>query len=374
MRVIYLTPSSFRTVNAGALRNVNVAKALASQGHEVLILSGDHMSDRTAPEWTGMLNERIRIQASGASRTNVLCRMRRLLLGPSLVVEGAEKPDVILAYNPTPLAYALARCNSRPRRILLVIDISEWLGIRDQPGGLCSPHAWLYEVFMRLLPRLISRSVKAIAISEEMGLHLSSSGGSVLVVPPLSAVPPGESTQQAASGFRIVVSGSGLRKGGKDSDALVAIMLLAEKASLPDDTVIEILGEPDGMVMEGIRRKLGANRVVAHGWLPWYKSLDVLRAADCMILLRDPTSRRNRMGFPSKVIESLSLGVPVITNRVGVNYESVTSNCLVLTETCSADDLQRAIADMVARRGRRSVETAFHPEAWGEKLGRFIGD
>ena len=55
--------------------------------------------------------------------------------------------------------------------------------------------------------------------------------------------------------------------------------------------------------------------VVFHGRLPHRKALAYLMSSDFQIFFRDYI-RKNNAGFPTKFVESMSAGVPVITNRI----------------------------------------------------------
>lgn len=64
--------------------------------------------------------------------------------------------------------------------------------------------------------------------------------------------------------------------------------------------------------------------VVFHGRLPHKEALSFLKGADFQIFFRDQI-RKNNAGFPTKFVESMSAGVPVITNRIS-NIEDYVRN------------------------------------------------
>lgn len=64
--------------------------------------------------------------------------------------------------------------------------------------------------------------------------------------------------------------------------------------------------------------------VVFHGRLPHQEALKFLMGADFQIFFRD-FIRVNNAGFPTKFVESMSAGVPVITNRIS-NIEDYVRN------------------------------------------------
>jgi glycosyltransferase involved in cell wall biosynthesis len=56
------------------------------------------------------------------------------------------------------------------------------------------------------------------------------------------------------------------------------------------------------------------NRIIFHGRLHHEEALKILQGSDYCIFYRENT-RLNRAGFPTKFVESISCGVPVITTR-----------------------------------------------------------
>ncbi|ELV8644694.1 hypothetical protein QNE66_004418, partial [Vibrio vulnificus] len=84
--------------------------------------------------------------------------------------------------------------------------------------------------------------------------------------------------------------------------------------------------------------KMGDN-VVFHGRVPHNELISYISESDYSIFFRDDT-RVNKAGFPSKLAESLTLGIPVITNEIsslkkyqnvaGVNFCSTGNESLEL--------------------------------------------
>jgi glycosyltransferase involved in cell wall biosynthesis len=83
------------------------------------------------------------------------------------------------------------------------------------------------------------------------------------------------------------------------------------------DVVLQLVGINYADLCRILRRDRGllpeAGVVVCHGKVKREAALEFVQASDFTILLR-PQKRYANAGFPSKVVESLSLGVPVMTN------------------------------------------------------------
>lgn len=319
MRVLYFTPSSFRTVNAGALRNANLATALALRGHEVVIVSGDSPLDEQDPHWSRTLHSGVRLSGGGGERrvSSVMAKVRRLVEGPtSERIDDSPPPNVVIAYNPGPLQFRRIEDFARRHRVPVLIDLSEWLASTDLPGSRWSPYSWWYEVFMRRLPRRIKWGI---AISNPMADHLRSRGAEVLVVPPLSTVSPDQSVvRRTGERIRVVVSGSGISASGKDVLAIEAFVhAISTAPDIHDQFELTVMGDLDAStahLLDGISTFVPINRL---GWVPWVKSVRALHEADYLAVLRDRSIRRHRLGYPSKVSEALSAGTKVVVNKCG---------------------------------------------------------
>lgn len=374
MKVIYLTPSSFRTINAGALRNLSIANSLALGGHEVIILNSDAPKQEIPLEWEGLCESGVVIQNSGPSKSRLISRIQRQLLGPMSAKPQFSSHDVVIAYNPGPLTYFLIRRQSRLHRARLVLDISEFLTMRDLPGSWLSPYSWLYELFMRLLPHLLGKDGKSLAISRPMADWLGSKGASVLEVPPLSlAIPKGK--EETIATRKIVLGGSGLANKGKDSEALMLLLELAETTpDVLEGFEFQVLGNLDEYTSRRIASIVTEVNITQSGWVEWGHAIQAVEAADWLLLLRDPKRRRNRLGFPSKITESLSLGTPVIANKCGNNTDYlVDGQNSVFVKSLTSSSL--AVALVTARCPRiPGPDKRFTTSKWTKKLSTFIFD
>ncbi|OZB82668.1 glycosyltransferase [Microbacterium sp. 13-71-7] len=367
MRALYVTPSSFRTVNAGALRNLNIANSLVREGHEVRLLIGDAPQDPIAPEWEELAENGVTISAVGGARTGRWSKLRRVLGGTPIDAEHIGWADAVVLYNPSPFQYMrVARDRRKVRR--LVVDLSEWLAPSDLPGSWTSPYTWAYELFMRFLPTIVGRKGHVLAISRPMAEWIGKGGARVLVVPPLSDA-EAQTADVPETATTIVLSGSGIAKHGKDAAGLSRIVRLAEtEPEALRDLVFHILGAVDSPTADRIAALGGRTRFVQHGWTDWPGSVHVVKNADWLLLLRDPDVRRHRLGYPSKVTEALTLGVPVIVNRCGgtTDYLDDGVNALILDEITDVE-LTRVL-DRARSLRLRHRDDRFRPSAWTVRL------
>lgn len=384
MKVAYVTPSTFSTVNAGALRNFGIAVSLTLRGHAVVIITPDASQSAIDAGWFDLVGGRqIAITAGGTSADGVLGfgRIRRYLVGPTAMLSARLDelaPDRVLAYNPGPFAFRRIRSASAARGVPMLLDVSEWLGPRDLPGGRFGPFAATYAWHMRRLP---GYGLASIAISEPLAGHLNRRGSRTLVVPPLFELDedPHHSVDAGARGVRLlVISGGELRSASKDALPVERIIAAVELAGDDRPEIrLDVVGPIAPAFRAEIARRLAGTPVEFHGRRSWEQTRELTKLADFLVVLRDPGDRRMNVGFPSKVAESLLLGTPVIANSFSDlrRYLRDGDNALLLASTEPTEmlrTLQRATPfadrERIAAEAARIFAPAAHARALEELL------
>ncbi len=222
----------------------------------------------------------------------------------------------IIAYNAfTPLLWRLGSL-CRKRRITLVADCSEWYDPWHKPGGPFGPVAWDSELRMRWSQTKIGR---VIAISSFLEDYYRGRKCSVLRVPPLIDMDDPKRNQlpkmaREDNRLRLVYAGA---PGKKDllGNAIRALRDL-RASGLP--VMLDLVGPSRHSLatcLDGDTRLLDelGSGIVCHGRVSHAAALGLVARADFSILLR-PNMRYANAGFPTKLVESLSLGVPIICN------------------------------------------------------------
>ena len=81
-----------------------------------------------------------------------------------------------------------------------------------------------------------------------------------------------------------------------------------------------------------------------HGRLPQKDAIAFVKQASFTILIRDETLRYSKAGFPTKVVESLACGTPVICNFTSdLNEYLVDSENSIIVDGHRSDDVYRAL-------------------------------
>lgn len=315
--IAYAGPFDFPDGGAAARRVLGNAQSFVALGYEVVILSGQ--SDQYGTDlrefmpgiFLASMQER---SASELPRAVQLLRYTNMGRKTRLWLDAQDiPPDRVMLYSGyTPYLLQLTGW-SRRRGIPVFFDAVEWYTATSALQFATSPYLWNIELSMRVL---LKRLDGVIAISSYLARYYAQSGMPVALVPPTldtGAIVP---RLKSEDGSRLVLAYCG-SPGTKDllSEIIEAVIGLDESGTRlelhivgPDMAEVMALPALVGRCVGGLP---GAVKV--HGRVSHQRSLDVMRAADCSIFLRRD-NRVSRAGFPTKFVESVALGTPVITN------------------------------------------------------------
>jgi glycosyltransferase involved in cell wall biosynthesis len=305
---------------------LGIAKALRDAGYELIFvpnLSQDRPDDRGPDEHYRYQGFRYipapNMAATGGAKLQRLWQTH--LTGRTVMdrIRGLDLPSlraVIVYHGCAALLWTLQRF-CRGRRAALLADCTEWYDPWHVPGGPLSPFRWDCELRMRWLQKRLDG---VIAISSYLQNYYESAGVRTLRVPPLVDLQErkwdGLPAAPAAPGeLRLVYGGT---PGRKDliGNAIRAIPRLRTEG-VP--VHLTLLGPSPAVVRPMLAAGTPRSTDVWEGLqclgrIPQHEVPSRLATADFSILLR-PQQRFAQAGFPTKVVESLAAGVPVLTNR-----------------------------------------------------------
>ncbi|WP_035879509.1 glycosyltransferase [Cryobacterium sp. MLB-32] len=314
LHVAYVGPVSFGSSSAEAQRMLGIAQALRAAGDRVSVGSaawpGEDIPSQGDPGLT--------VTPVGELPLPGWPKLRRVWRGLSwgrATREWIERlepaPDAIVLYG-TSIGYLLRLLPlARRRRIPLVIDAVEWYQASHLPGGSLGPFALANQVSMRLLA---PHATGVIAISRFLGAHFDGRGVPVLRIPPLFQTDRGVPVR-AAPPHPLTVSYLG-SAGKKDRRTIRSLVLLPGALGAdPGQLRVNIVG----LTAAAAAQLLGGDAPVEHPCLHFHGRLPAADARRVMATshfsaLQRGRERYARAGFPSKVPESLVLGVPVLAN------------------------------------------------------------
>jgi len=192
----------------------------------------------------------------------------------------------------------------------IVIDFVEWYDYNDLPFGRYGFFAIDVHLGIR---KLIPKCDGAIAISKYLESYCSKHGIKTIRIPVTVDTKTvhfdlNYETRKTQEGIRLIYAGV---PGNKD---LIDIVILAtlELVRIGYNVTLYIVGSVN-MELNDRVKFLGSNYIFFTGYLSKVKLIEYYKMADYSVFIR-PMKRSTMAGFPTKFVESLNFGIPVITN------------------------------------------------------------
>ena len=218
-----------------------------------------------------------------------------------------HKPDIVVAYNYPGIASLRLISLCKRKGIIVYGDITEWYDSTSIIKKL--------DVFIRM--RIANKKLDGIVSISKLLDNYYRKYNSILV-PPLVDVSDDKWKQRGGTysedDINIVYAGS---PGGKGNLKDRLDLVLSAFASVGNKKMImRIVGMTEEEYGQSFKSTIPDSiRVCFLGRLPHTETLSVLLQSDFQVFFRE-RSRANMAGFPTKLVESITCRVPVVTNDV----------------------------------------------------------
>ena len=306
--IAIITYSDFPNGSPGAIRYATFAYSLIDMGYQVVVFHkakdcSIENSILTIPIYSE--NKYIRFVQFGFKVIKELRKQckKRALQG---VIIGADVHTIHATF---------ISLWCRLHNIKCIFDVTEWYSKEQFTNWKISTSYWMREVLNRVV---IGKRQRVIAISSYLYNYFNRKGCKVVRIPIIYNEKlydkPLVHKNRLDNKLSIIYAGSHLKM---DNIPLVieAISLLSDAERCNIQFVIYGLSEEKirMCVPSDIFAKAQYSLRVM-GRRPNAEVMEAYAFADFSIVLRDPTARVNRAGFPSKVVESMHMGIPVLCN------------------------------------------------------------
>ncbi len=315
--IAYIGPFAFPDGGAGARRILGNAQSFVAAGYDVAILAGQ--SGGQGPElqdylpgirfaWMQERTSEHLPRGLRFSRYALMGRKTRLWLQQQKTMPAA----IVLYSGYSPYLLQFTRW-CKKRGIPTFFDAVEWYTATNTFKFLVSPYLWNTELAMRVLNKRLDG---IIAISTYLADYYSRAGLPVALVPPSldTKTVMARTARPQMDGLSLAYCGS---PGAKDQLSMVIEAVLKMHQQGQRVTLhIAGPGRKEVMALSPMMDETKCNQsgpLVVHGQVSHAQSMNIVRAADFSIFLRN-RNRVSTAGFPTKFVESLALGTPVITN------------------------------------------------------------
>lgn len=299
-RILYIGGFELPDKNAAAHRVLANAKIFKKIGYEVEFL-GVNKTNYTHIEHADFIVHR------GFDISNN--KVEYYLSAKRIINQlNKKKYDFVIAYNYPSLPLLLIRKVCKKRRINLILDLTEWYSVKGISffGKIFKS----IDVFLRM--RIIAKkSDGLILISDYLNEYYRKIDNKV-VIPPLVDKYDVKwlSGYENTNKTKVVFSYSG--NPGKDKDNLSKIIDIFSKNEVANVSLNVI-----GVSIDQINLKkslIDQDKVVFFGQVDHKECINLVKESDFAILFRY-NNRVSKAGFPTKFVESTSLGIPMIINK-----------------------------------------------------------
>lgn len=364
-----------------------VARSLAEAGIRVVIGGGDatptHYEDLAEGEPPGSIRY-IGLCESPDRNASVFSKSIRVFWawGARTVAwldAQAVKPSHVIVYGGSAqyMLRLLPWC--RKNKVKLIADVVEWYDPRQMTGGTFGPFNVSAKVALKYL---YPKCDGVVGISSLLASHYAERGCPVIRVPPTLDVRGyqigAREPTNGASPLNLIYAGT---PGNKDLLAhVIAGVVKADPAGRR--IRLHVMGPTFDQVKALMQNAAVPPSVNVLGRLPQTEVAKHIVAADFSVLLREPL-RFAHAGFPTKFVESLTNGTPVIANLtsdLGMYLRDGVEGfvCADHSVDAFADSLRKALAlspaerDAMRAAARRQAELSFDFRAYSDNLAEFL--
>jgi glycosyltransferase involved in cell wall biosynthesis len=353
MKVIYTGVFRFPAGDAAAARVLNNAKILKTLGYEVIFISWggtSQVSDRNVDG--NFIYEGFRyintndIDLSGSLFKRLYNFIYAGQNALKLIKKMKNKADVVIGYD-TPLFFTgkiLKFC--RNNKLPFIYDITEWSDPNEFPGGKYAPPYWMNNLNIYLNKRRVKNKI---VISDFLNKFYNLSNN--IIVPPLvdhleEKWSHFESALPVFEGIRIVYAGS---PGKKDllETIMESIIACIKKGLKLQFVIVGVTKEEVSHYSNFLAFSAYPDTIIFCGRVPQKNVPSYYNSSDFSIIIREPT-RKNNAGFPTKLVETMMAGCPVILNYTSdiANYVLNGYNGYIVPDS-SSGELEKILSHIV---------------------------
>lgn len=321
MNILYLGLFRFPEGDAAASRVLNNARLFRDLGHSVKILSfgGEYREQDISLD--GYVYDGLHYVITHDIDTHSWKErfLRYIYPNPNArnyIAANIDSFDIVVSYNTTlPMNIYLQHiCKKHGKKIIL--DVTEWPDSNELLGGKLCPIYWMSELNMRFIQKHFKNMMP---ISQFLNRFYSHSNN--ILLPPLIDIndtkwncfkPVDFTSVNHYNGVRIIFAGTPARKDLLKNLVEAIVQVLNEGQVIQLVVAGVSIEQANQFCAEDILSKY-RNNIVFLGRIPQSLVPSLYHISTFSAIIREP-SRKNTAGFPTKMVESMAAGCPVLLN------------------------------------------------------------
>lgn len=323
--ILYIGGFQLPDKNAAALRVMANAKAFRACGYRVVFINALADTDLQSARWTQYEDFEC-YEYKREPQKQYLLRCDKIV---SLI--NKIHANIVVAYNHPAIALNCLRKYCQKHGVRCIADATEWY----MPTGntlFRLIKGFDTEFRMRYVQ---SRMDGVIAISEYLYQYYKDKVKTIKV-PPLVDLDEKKwkvSADKKHDGIKLIYAGSP----SAQKEKLDVIVDAVEKLDPSVQAHLDVVGVTEEQFNSMYGCKYNGNRCSFWGRVPNTQVIKMTKEADWTIILRE-NNKVVKAGFPTKVVESISCGTPVIANKFSNIEEYLTRNDGILFDNIEKFD------------------------------------
>ena len=339
--IAIITYSDFPNGTPGAIRYATFAQTYADMGYEVLVLNKSYNNNCGCVQAEAI--------SMGGKYNRYFLFSYRAIRALERMLHSKTLDGVIVGTDVMAPHAVIIQFWCRRHKVKCIFDVTEWYSKEQFDRWQTSIPFWEKSIMNRWV---IDKHSRVIAISSYLYDYFRGKGCKVVNIPIIhnrNVYNESFSRRELSDDkLNIIYAGSHLLM---DNIALVikSISLMPEVHRNKIQFVIYGLGEDRirGCVSQDVWKKAISSLCIM-GRRPNKEVVEAYSKMDFSIVLRDSTLRVNKAGFPSKVVESMRIGVPVICNYSSdLNRYLVHNENSIIVEELKAEIISEMLQELV---------------------------
>ena len=346
-KILYITPVLVPGSSAASKRILANAKLLQLLNYDVSIYSGLNFTNATNVDGIKLLPSGIDIENTKGTKKLIGYKKSVLHFIKSLNSQDTSNIKAIIVYSGYSFYLFPLLKWSKKNKIPLVFDAVEWYTPQKKYHWLLKPYYWNTELAMRYF---IPKTKNVIAISTYLEEYYKSKKCNTVVIPPLYYPKTFIVENRERDYLKLSYTGS---PGKKDelNQVLNAILALNDDNNVKE-IYIEIAGinEKELLSYSAFKDReisILPKNINAHGYISLKLAQQITSNSDFSILFRK-NNKTNTAGFPTKVVESLSLSTPIFMNYSSDLYKYLHNyKNAIIVDDFKVETIKAALIEMM---------------------------
>lgn len=380
---LIITANKYPEGDAGAVRQHSFAKILSTLGYEPVVIGIGNTTHFKKSTYDNISYYSVRYPGNDIFHRAIgrllfcdnVCRLLKKI--PLKKVRG------ILMISDGDRIYRKIAQIAMKNHIQLYHDSVEWYSPCEFKEGT---HNRQYQINNNLNTKLIDKRYKVFAISQYLQNHFLFKGINTIRIPVIMDIEKISSTKSLSHSeqIKIVYAGSPWAKDHLKEFIQAVVSLRDEQRKLIRFEVIGINQQQYEKMNGKVEGENIQQSIAFYGRISREDVIAHLHEADFTVLLRPADERYAKAGFPTKVVESMATGTPVICNLTSdLNLYLEDKKNAIIAKDCTVSSCLEALEKVLSlsleqrqdmqKQARQTAEQYFDWKNYVDSVDRFIG-